>query len=82
MILKGKNGFYNFLSIESNNVEITLSLEYWYKVKNKKAYKKAKRSFTVHSWHDLIKLMSSFEEVSSDILDANAIRKLINTSEL
>ena len=78
MILKRDNRLYNFEGFEDNGLEFTLRLEYWYKLKDKNAYRKAKRAYTVHSWEQMIELMEKFEEVGVGKITATELRKYLD----
>lgn len=64
ILMHKKTGkLYNFIGVEDNGLGLTLKLEHWFKMP-KGAYRKAKRSATVHSWEDMIEQMSKFEETA------------------
>ena len=82
MILRHKKTgkLYNLVGIEDNGLELTLVLEQWHKTP-KGAYKKTKRSATVHSWEQLIEQMSAFEEVSIGRITASDVKRWLNEVE-
>lgn len=82
MILKHKKTgkLYNLVGIEDNGLELTLKLEHWFKTP-KGAYKKTKRSATVHSWEQLIEQMSAFEETGFGKITATDVKRWLNEAE-
>ena len=72
MILQHKKTkrLYNFVGMESDGINATLSLELWFRDKNKKI-KHAKRKFTYSSFDSIKEMLNGFDELAGIAIDEN-----------